>query len=371
MNRSARYNPLVFALAVFVAAWCLFMIVAGGMVTSMNAGDSVPDWPLSYGSLLPRMVGNVFWEHGHRLVGMALGLLVIALTVLIFRRDERRWVRRLALVGLVGVCLQGALGGLRVKIISSPAVQHLFFDDPTGAQVETLRTGVAIVHTALAQSILGVFGVLAVASSRSWRRVRPVGAAAICLGCGYDLRGHDASAKCPECARPAEATVAPLASANTGRVRALATITVAMIFVQILLGALRRQTDGTIVPHLIGAGMVVVHVILLVRRVLLDFPGVPALVKPAIALLLFVGGQVVLGLSSWLLTAAAIVQSLHLPQIAGSAEMASAVLTAHLALGAATLATGVILAARTRHDLTRVTPPGSSRAAEAGRMVTA
>jgi cytochrome c oxidase assembly protein subunit 15 len=347
------------------------MIVAGGMVTSMNAGDSVPDWPLSYGSLLPKMVGNVFWEHGHRLIGMALGLFVIALTVLVYRREPRRWVRRVTLAGLIAVCLQGALGGLRVKIISSPTVQQFFFDEPTGAQVEMLRTGVAIVHTALAQSILGLFGILAVATSRSWLRVRPAGSPAACISCGYDLRGHGDRGICPECARPAEAPIEPIASAGTGRLRALATITLGMVFLQILLGALRRQTDGTIIPHLVGAGLVVIHVVLLVRRILADFAEVRAIASLGMTLLLVVSGQVVLGISSWLLTADAIVNSLHLPQIAGSAELASAVLTAHLALGAATLAICVLIVARARHDLIPVAPPGEERSVETHRVVTA
>ena len=35
----------------------LFLIFAGGMVTSTGSGLAVPDWPLSYGTLFPPMVG--------------------------------------------------------------------------------------------------------------------------------------------------------------------------------------------------------------------------------------------------------------------------------------------------------------------------
>ena len=38
----------------------LFLVIAGGLVTSNDAGLSVPDWPLSYGRLMPAMEGNIF-----------------------------------------------------------------------------------------------------------------------------------------------------------------------------------------------------------------------------------------------------------------------------------------------------------------------
>ena len=132
MTRASNHHPWLHRLAVLVAAWTFFMIVAGGMVTSQNAGDAVPDWPLSYGSLMPKMVGNVFWEHGHRLGGMALGLLALALSVGLIRSDARPAVRRLGWLAFPAVCLQGLLGGFRVKIISSAWLQDLLFSDQIG-----------------------------------------------------------------------------------------------------------------------------------------------------------------------------------------------------------------------------------------------
>lgn len=54
----------------FLACLAFVLLVAGGLVTSNNAGLSVPDWPTSFGSLykMPRMVGGVKFEHGHRML---------------------------------------------------------------------------------------------------------------------------------------------------------------------------------------------------------------------------------------------------------------------------------------------------------------
>ncbi|HVD76581.1 MAG TPA: COX15/CtaA family protein, partial [Vicinamibacteria bacterium] len=54
--------------AVATAAATLVLIFVGGLVTSTGSGLSVPDWPLSYGMLMPPMVGGVFYEHSHRMV---------------------------------------------------------------------------------------------------------------------------------------------------------------------------------------------------------------------------------------------------------------------------------------------------------------
>src|SRR5687767_2373310 len=81
--------------AVLTAASTLVLIVAGGLVTSTESGLSVPDWPLSYGKLMPPMVGGVFYEHGHRMVATAVGILTVMLAIGLARSEPRRWVRRL------------------------------------------------------------------------------------------------------------------------------------------------------------------------------------------------------------------------------------------------------------------------------------
>src|SRR5512134_3191870 len=100
-----------------VAGATLVLIVAGGMVTSTGSGLAVPDWPLSYGTLFPPMVGGIFYEHGHRMVASGVGLLTVILSAWVFLAERRRWVGRLAAGALAAVILQGALGGLTVLLL--------------------------------------------------------------------------------------------------------------------------------------------------------------------------------------------------------------------------------------------------------------
>ena len=98
----------------FVAASTLFLIFAGAMVTSTGSGLAVPDWPLSYGRLMPPMVGGIFYEHGHRMIATFVGILTIIQAVWLQRREPRRFVRRLGWISLGAVIAQGLLGGLTV-----------------------------------------------------------------------------------------------------------------------------------------------------------------------------------------------------------------------------------------------------------------
>src|SRR2546425_12607333 len=83
--------------ALFTAGCTLLLLVAGALVTSNDAGLSVPDWPLSYGSLTPPMVGGVRYEHSHRLIASVVGLLTLGLAIWLWLRGPRPWVRRLGL----------------------------------------------------------------------------------------------------------------------------------------------------------------------------------------------------------------------------------------------------------------------------------
>src|SRR3989338_894934 len=92
----------------------LFLIFAGGMVTSTGSGLAVPDWPLSYGMLFPPIVGGVFYEHGHRMVATIVGLLMLILAVALGFCEKRRWLRNLGFAAVGAVILQGVLGGITV-----------------------------------------------------------------------------------------------------------------------------------------------------------------------------------------------------------------------------------------------------------------
>lgn len=115
--------PSPFALFVRVLVVCVALLVfVGAMVTTTGSGLSVPDWPLSFGKINPRMVGGVAFEHGHRLVASAVGFLVLigAIWASVIRANVV--VRRLALTALALVIFQGLLGGLTVLLRLPTAV---------------------------------------------------------------------------------------------------------------------------------------------------------------------------------------------------------------------------------------------------------
>src|SRR5437867_4090986 len=135
-----------FALLVAIATF--FLIIAGANVTSHDAGLATSDWPLSNGQVFPRMVGNLFCEHGHRLVATAVGLLTIALAIVLQIRERRTWVKRLGWIALAGVVAQGLLGGLTVKL--------------------NLPLAVSAAHATLAQLFFLTTVSITMFTSRSW-----------------------------------------------------------------------------------------------------------------------------------------------------------------------------------------------------------
>lgn len=135
--------------AIFLAGCIVLLISAGGLVKSLEAGLSVPDWPTSYGGINPPRwwtIENVRAEHGHRLIAGTVALMTVALAVWLHRRDDRRGVRRLSLLAVVAVLLQALLGGITVL---------LFLPKP-----------VSVSHAALAQLFLGMIVAIAVSTLR-------------------------------------------------------------------------------------------------------------------------------------------------------------------------------------------------------------
>jgi heme a synthase len=142
------FAPWRHRFALLLVASTLALIFVGGLVTSTGSGLSVPDWPLSYGMLMPPMVGGVFYEHGHRMVASAVGLLALVLAVWTARAERRSGVRRLAWLALAAVVAQGILGGLTVKFL--------------------LPTAISVTHACLAQVFFCITIALAYALSREW-----------------------------------------------------------------------------------------------------------------------------------------------------------------------------------------------------------
>lgn len=108
--------------ALFTAFSTVLLLAAGALVTGTGSGLAVPDWPLSYGSLLPPMVGGILYEHGHRLVAGWVLILTLTQAILFQMKEPRAWVKRLAW-GMFGiVMLQALLGGLTVIFRLPPQV---------------------------------------------------------------------------------------------------------------------------------------------------------------------------------------------------------------------------------------------------------
>ena len=122
-------NPWLHRFAMLTAIITFLLLGLGGLVTSHEAGMSVPDWPTSYGYnmfALPIKFwhGGAFFEHTHRLLASAVGLLTTILAVWLWRKDPRRWMKRLGVIAFVLVVAQGILGGLRVVLSEAQLGHH-------------------------------------------------------------------------------------------------------------------------------------------------------------------------------------------------------------------------------------------------------
>ncbi|WP_134440725.1 COX15/CtaA family protein, partial [Methylacidiphilum caldifontis] len=130
----------------------LLLIAVGAMVTTTNSGMAVPDWPTTFGYNMfsfpfSRWIGGVFYEHSHRLVASAVGLMTIVLFLLILFKEKRMWLKTAGTAALLLVVLQGVLGGLRVV---------------------WMKDQIGIIHAALAQGFLVLIGLIWLATSRFW-----------------------------------------------------------------------------------------------------------------------------------------------------------------------------------------------------------
>jgi cytochrome c oxidase assembly protein subunit 15 len=299
------------AFAVLVAAATLALIVAGGLVTSTESGLSVPDWPTTYGHNmftfpLSKMVGGIRFEHTHRLIASAVGMLTIVLAVWLARREERRWVRRLGYLALATVVAQGILGGITVLYL--------------------LPTPVSVAHGCLAQIFFCLTITIAVVTSPRWREAPPSSLAA---------------------------------AFRRTRVARVTALTAGAVFLQLLVGAVMRHTKaglaipdfplslGRIVPpldsfpvaiafaHRIGALLVATCVALSAVRAFRS--GRPGLEKAALCLSILVVVQIALGAMTVLSGKSVLVTTAHVAT--GALLLGS---TVALSLGA--------LALERRHD---------------------
>lgn len=116
------HQRLLFRFSFLTSFSTVFLLAAGALVTSTGSGLAVPDWPLSYGSLFPPMIGGILFEHGHRLVAGWVLILTLLQAFVFQKYESRSWAKRLAWVLLAIVLFQALLGGVTVLMKLPPQV---------------------------------------------------------------------------------------------------------------------------------------------------------------------------------------------------------------------------------------------------------
>jgi heme a synthase len=279
MSESQTHGVHRFAL--FTAGTTVLLLMAGALVTSNDAADSVPDWPLAYGRLIPPLVGGIRFEFTHRVIAGIVAVLTTILAIWLARVEPQRAVRRLGWTALALVLAQAILGGIRV-LLGHPAQ-------------------VATAHAALAQIFFLSVVTLAVTTSDWWRR-----------------------------------TSSQLDDSGSPRLRSLSVWTTIVIFVQIILGAAFRHGAFGILPHLIGAVVVLFFVIWTGRTVRMRFGENRDLRRNVALLHAFFGTQFLLGGAAY--WAVLTIQGAAQPTLAYVI-----ISVAHVLFGALTLAASLLL----------------------------
>jgi len=284
---STDYHRARHIFTVFTACAIFVLILAGALVTSNDAGLSVPDWPTSFGSIykVPRMVGGVKFEHGHRMFAEFVGLLTIILALWTWRADERRWMRRLSITALAVVIMQGILGGLTVLYFLPPAV--------------------STAHAALGQTFFCITVIIAIFTGRT-----------------------------------------PAAASNTvfqpvgRRIACLALISVGSLYVQLILGGLFRHGGLSWWPHVANSAVVIAMLTWTTFLALSNYRGVDHIRKPALLILILMTLQVGLGAAAFyarVVRGDEVLQP-QLPMVIST--------VAHVGVGALLLATTVLFTIR-------------------------
>jgi len=308
-SETALYHAWHHRIAVFVACATLIVIIAGALVTSEDAGLSVPDWPTSYGHLirLPPWVGGIVYEHSHRMIAWFTGLCTIVIAFWTWFVDRRGWMKALAFGALGTIVAQGILGGMTVLHFLPPAI--------------------STAHATVAQTFFCIAVAIAVFTGRRWVEELPQ----------------------------------PVADNGHPKLLVLCLYSMFILYVQLILGAMFRHHGMPWWPHVVNALSVALILTWTGVRALLQFPRIDAIRRPAVLLLFLLMIQLFLGFAAFLT---------RVVLIPGSAQPEFSMVfstVAHVAVGALLLATAAVLTLQVWRYLPahqeRQVPDGSAIAA--------
>jgi cytochrome c oxidase assembly protein subunit 15 len=272
------------------------VITAGALVTSNDAGLSVPDWPTSFGYLVkvPHFVGGVRYEWSHRMVAGTLGMLTLAIAIWTLLLEKRRWLRWLAIGGVCTFIAQATLGGMTV----------LFFQPPW----------LSTAHATVAQTFFCIAVAIALFTGRKWVT---------------DRTQEDQSKK-----------EQPQVEFDARRpsLALLTLLSIFVLYVQLILGGMFRHHGMSWWPHVLNAVIVSFVLAWTAVRALSVYSKIEAVRRPAIVMLSLLITQLCLGFTAFLTRVA-------WGRDAAQPELPMVVSTvAHVAVGALLLATTVVLA---------------------------
>jgi cytochrome c oxidase assembly protein subunit 15 len=295
---------------VFTACATLILIIAGALVTSNDAGLSVPDWPTSYGHVLrlPPWIGGIRYEHSHRVIAGFTILLTAAIALWTWFADRRRWMKALAFGALGTIIAQAVLGGMTVLHFLPPAI--------------------SAAHATVAQTFFCIAVAIAVFSGRRW--VEEV----------------------------------PQSVADNGRptLLTLSLLSIFILYAQLILGAMFRHHGMPWWPHVLNAVTVALILTWTPVRAILQFPRIDAIRRPAVSLLFLLVIQLCLGFAAFLTR---VIWSADAPQPEFPMVLST---VAHVAVGALLLATTAVLTLQVwRHTPSAV----QKHEVPAGRAITA
>lgn len=285
-----RYHPGLHRWSILLALNTLLLVVAGGLVTSRDAGLSVPDWPLSYGKLMPPMEGGILYEHGHRMIATTVGLFTVVSMFWLFRVEKRRWMRWLGVIALLAVIAQGVLGGLTV--------------------IYLLPWWISSSHACLAQLFFSTTVAMAIFTSRWW------------------LERADTVREDPQFPICGLSLAAPLC-----------------VLAQLALGAAARHKAIGSIYHICGAPVVTGVVLWVSLRILLHYAPSRELRVGALTLVGITFSQVFLGIAAYMSRIAYADAVQPMPVMVTFTVL-------HVAVGALTMAGSVAVAILVRRNLT-------------------